>query len=135
MCQGYSPGLGIFPVLFMVCSILTFLVTYMISVSDGHVYPYFPTISDTGGHKPEQNIFSLFLSISSFLGLIVTLIRYIQFRFICRGIEQSRLTYLNILGLIMGVVATVGAGLVAAFQVILCFFLKFPINDISHFSE
>lgn len=135
MCQGYSPGLGILPVLFVTCSVLTFLVTYMVAVANGHVYPYFPTISDTGGYKPEQNIFSLFLSISSFLGFVTIIVRYIHFRFVTRGLDQNRISFINILGLVFGIIATVGAGLVAAFQVSLNVLICFDIRLIFRYIQ
>ena len=115
--MSFSLGLGIIPVMFMVCSCLTILITYMISISNGHNYPYFPTISNTGRKKPEANIFSLFLSISSFLGLVTVIIRYFQFRFISRGVDSDRIVRLNKIALLAGIISTVGASLVAAYQV------------------
>ena len=134
-CSNYSVGLGIFPILLCFCSSITFLTTYMIAVSNHHVYPWLPTISDTGGQKPEANIFSLFLSISSFLGIIVVFIRYRQFRYIADGMNgltySSRFVSLNKVSFVVGLVAVVGAGVVAAFQVkffMLTLFFDFSIQ-------
>ncbi|XP_065669751.1 DNA damage-regulated autophagy modulator protein 1 [Hydra vulgaris] len=111
-------GLGIFPVLFGVCVMLTFIITYTIAVSDGHIYPFFPTISDTGSQKPESNVFGLLLSICSFLGFIVVVIRFIQFNHILETNELivSRVLLINKVALFFGVVACFGAVVVANFQ-------------------
>eukprot|EP00111_Clytia_hemisphaerica_P015382 TCONS_00045431-protein len=142
-CNDFSVGLGIFPILFCVVSALTFLTTYMIAVSNNHLYPWLPTISDTGGDKPEANIFSLFLSISSFLCLIVTYIRYRQFNFISDGIRgvtyATRFTCCNKASFVTGIVASVGAGIVASFQVLIltinvfCNSAKRPLNFVKIF--
>lgn len=119
-CENYSVGLGIFPILFCACTSLTFLATYMIAVSNGHIYPWLPTISDTGGQKPEANIFSLFLSIGSFLGFIVFFLRYKQFDYVSNGITGLPLTAKfnrwNKWSFLVGVLASIGAGIVATFQ-------------------
>jgi len=120
-CQDYSVGLGIFPVLFCCCSGLTFLITYVVAVGEHHLYPWLPTISDTGSYKPEANIFSLFLSICSFLSFIVVFIRFKQFQYISNGINgisySSRFSMWNKGSFVFGVISAIGAGIVAAFQV------------------
>lgn len=117
-CECFNPGLGIFPVLFSTLTGLTFIITYIISVSDDDVYPYFPTISDTGGRKPESNVFGLFLSISSFLGFVVVLIRMVQYRHICENNQEdhSKLLLINKVGCVVGAMACFGATLVANYQ-------------------
>ena len=118
-CRSCYPGLGILPILFTVLTFLTFLLTYMMAVYYGHVYPYFPTISDTGGVKPESNVFGLFLSINSFLAFIVVVIRYVQYRHISEYNEEdhSRLICLNKVALVIGIITCLGATVVASFQV------------------
>lgn len=129
-CECFNPGLGIFPVLFSTLTGLTFIITYIISVSDDDVYPYFPTISDTGGRKPESNVFGLFLSISSFLGFVVVLIRMVQYRHICENNQEdhSKLLLINKVGCVVGAMACFGATLVANYQVII-----FELTNFSHF--
>lgn len=117
-CTGYCK-LGLYPVIFTVCSTVTIIITYSIAVSNGHVYPFFPAISDTGGTKPESNVFGFLLSCCGFLGLIVILIRYYQFRYVSENSEEwyMNLIWHNRIALFFGVVSCLGVLLVAAFQV------------------
>ncbi|XP_002154871.3 DNA damage-regulated autophagy modulator protein 1 isoform X2 [Hydra vulgaris] len=111
-------GLGIFPILFGVCVMLTFIISYTIAVIDRHIDPFFPRISDTGSKKPESNVFGLLLSICSFLGFSVAVIRFIQLNHKLKTNEliASRVLLINKIGLFFGVVACFGVVVVANFQ-------------------
>lgn len=119
-CRGLFCRLGVVPFLFSICSIVTIIITYSVAVGNGHVYPFFPAISDTGGIPPESSIFGFFLSACAFLGFVSVVIRYYQFRFISEHNEEHRprLECVNKLALVIGVISTAGALVVAAFQVI-----------------
>lgn len=120
ICDGrWDIRLGTLPVVTALFTSLTFIITYIISVYDGHVYPYFPTISNTGGRKPESNIFSVLLSVSSFLMFLVMWIRYIQYKHDSdyNETEHGKLLFANKLSFAVGIVACIGALVVAGFQV------------------
>jgi len=119
MCRGCCHfGLGLLPVLLAVCMSLTFITTYVIAVAYNHVYPYLPTISDTGGKKPESNYFGVLLSLCSFLAFLVMWTRFVQFRHISEYNEEehSKLLFLNKLSFAVGILACIGAIVVAGFQ-------------------
>ena len=119
-CSGYC-RLGCYPLMFAMCTIATFVITYSISVANKHVYPFFPTISDTGGTKPESNVLSLLLNCCGCLGVVVCMIRYYQFRFISEDNEEwyTNLIWINRVGLLFGLLSCLGVLVVASFQVIL----------------
>uniref|UniRef100_A0A0L8FRN2 CWH43-like N-terminal domain-containing protein n=1 Tax=Octopus bimaculoides TaxID=37653 RepID=A0A0L8FRN2_OCTBM len=62
-------GLEMLPISLVVVTFLTFITTYVISVSNGHVTPYLPYISDTGAKSPESCIFGQLLTVSTIIGL------------------------------------------------------------------
>jgi len=119
-CRDLFCRLGVLPLLFSLCSIITIIITYSVSVSNGHVYPWLPAISDTGGIPPESNIFGFCLSACSFFGFVSVIVRYYQYRFISENNEEHRstLVFINKLSVLVGIVSTSGALVVAAFQVI-----------------
>eukprot|EP00106_Octopus_bimaculoides_P020110 XP_014787552.1 PREDICTED: DNA damage-regulated autophagy modulator protein 2-like [Octopus bimaculoides] len=60
-------GLEMLPISLVVVTFLTFITTYVISVSNGHVTPYLPYISDTGAKSPESCIFGQLLTVSTII--------------------------------------------------------------------
>ena len=111
--------LGFLPTVFVALSSLTVISTYIIAVSYGHVYPLLPTISYTGIKEPEKNIFTLFMGISSFLGAMVVIVRYKQIKFISEYNvqEPNRLSLINKIGVVLGLLSFFGGAIVASFQV------------------
>ena len=123
ICNGpWDIRLGTLPVVTAACTSLTFIITYVISVYNHHVYPYFPTISNTGGKKPESNIFSVLLSVCSFLMFLLMWVRYIQYKHVSEynETEHGKLLFANKLSFAVGIVACIGALVVAGFQVCFC---------------
>lgn len=112
-------GLGILPIAFAVLTAITVITTYVLAVLYSHVYPFFPTISETGEEEPERNVFSLLLCLSSFIGFIVVIIRYKQYRFVSEynELEQRKLVKINKLTVVLGVITCAGGAIVATFQV------------------
>ena len=124
-----SYGLGFLPACFSALCALTIITTYIMAVCAGHVYAFFPTISETGVAEPERNIFSLMLSLGSFLGFLTIAVRYVQYNFIAEYIEQERrkVIIVNRVCLVVGTIVCIGGALVASFQVIVYFFNIFII--------
>ena len=87
------------------------------TIRNRHVSPSY--LLFLGGIKPESNIFGFCLSACSFLGFVSVVIRYYQYRFISENNEEHRprLVCVNKMGLVIGIVSTGGALVVAAFQV------------------
>ncbi len=119
MSKYCNHGLGFLPASFASLCGLTVITTYIISVSNGHVNAFFPTMSQTGVTEPESNIFSLFLSLGSFLGFLTICVRYVQFNFVTEYNEQEqrKIIKVNQVGLAIGAVTCIGAAIVASFQV------------------
>lgn len=112
-------GLGILPIGFAVLSSLSIITTYVLAVYNQHVYALFPTISETGEQEPERNLFSLLLSLSSFVAFIVVIVRYKQYNFVSEynEREQRKLIKINKLALVLGMITCAGGAIVATFQV------------------
>lgn len=113
-----NSGLGIVPIIFAMVSLITFLLTYIISVSNNHIYLYFPTISDIGGQKPQSNVFGLFLSLCSFMAIACIVMRYVQYRYIAEYNEviRSRLILINKIALAIGCIVFFAITLIGSFQ-------------------
>ncbi|XP_065170764.1 LOW QUALITY PROTEIN: DNA damage-regulated autophagy modulator protein 1-like [Atheta coriaria] len=89
--------------------------TYTISVSLGHVYYWFPFISDTGAEPPESGIFGFTLNITTVLLVISMYLRYCQMNcvkkvgvIIITGLEQN--------SCIFGLLSCFGLNMVANFS-------------------
>ena len=97
----------------------TFIVTYIIAITLGHVEVDFPYISDTGTHTPESCIFSQMLNIVSFLLVLTFYVRYKQIEQYYRdhlSPESSRILSVNWIALWIGCVSAFGMSIVANFQ-------------------
>ncbi|XP_074652601.1 DNA damage-regulated autophagy modulator protein 2-like isoform X3 [Tubulanus polymorphus] len=112
------PGPHWLPFLVAVGTPLTFVITYVISVLNGHVEAGFPYISDTGTNSPESCIFGQLLNINAVLVGIVVYIRYKQIIAYYRNeaIVQLYILKLNKASLIIGILAGLGLSVVANFQ-------------------
>ncbi|CAE1313452.1 DRAM2 [Acanthosepion pharaonis] len=130
-------GLEIFPLSLVVLSLLTFITTYIIAVSQKHVTPYLPYISDTGSKSPESCIFGQLLNISTMLGFLgqacdtsapssavlkkfklsfATM--YVRYKLVASmvNIDSTRLHLLNKISLGFGIIAAFGMSVVGNFQ-------------------
>lgn len=95
----------------------TFIITYVISVSLGHVEPDFPYISDTGTHSPESCIFGQLLNLVAFLIAITVYTRYKQIHiYYGYHLTGDTIPMLNRISLCLGLVASLGLSIVANFQ-------------------
>ena len=112
-------GLGFLPIAFAALTSITVITTYVLAVSYGHVYPLLPTISETGEVEPERNLFSLLLCLSSFMGFIIVVVRYKQYKFVSEynELEQRKLIRVNKFAVVLGVITCAGGAVVATFQV------------------
>lgn len=112
-----SLGYGYLPVFWALFTSFTFLLCYTIAVSQNHIYPFVPAISDTGARIPEANIFSEFFNFSVVLLALSVFVRYLQFQMLTKGLDSSdlRLSRLNKLGLGFGLVSAFGGSIIANF--------------------
>ena len=111
-------GLGLLPLILAVLSLATFVITYVISFLR-HDTSWFPTISDTADRRPESNVFGFLFNFCSVVGLGTALVRYLQLRHDADWNERDRfaLIRLNKVALVFGIVSSLGASIVANFQV------------------
>lgn len=117
MFSDFSIGYGYLPVGWAIFTSLTFLMCYGIAVSQHHIYPFVPAISDTGARVPESNIFSEFFNFSMVLMALSLFVRYLQFEMLTKGLDSSDLLLrrLNKVGLGCGLVSVFGGTIIANF--------------------
>ncbi|KAI4458295.1 fasting-inducible integral membrane protein tm6p1-related [Holotrichia oblita] len=96
--------------------IVTFLVTYTISVYYGHVYPIWPYISDTGVKVPESCIMSQLFTIGSVLTVGIIYCRYLVIKHTSEIYSLSPLVNrLNNASLWIGFLVALGISLLSNF--------------------
>ena len=117
MFSDFSIGYGYLPVGWAIFTSLTFLMCYGIAVSQHHIYPFVPAISDTGARVPESNIFSEFFNFSMVLMALSLFVRYLQFEMLTKGLDSPDLLLrrLNKVGLGCGLVSVFGGTIIANF--------------------
>lgn len=97
--------------LLLLCSIL---IPYCIAVGRQDVIPGLPYISDTGTKPPESCVFGQLLNMTAAAALACIYIRYKQVQVTSEG--NPRVSFLNNVGLVLGMLACLGMSLVANFQ-------------------
>ncbi|XP_064480069.1 DNA damage-regulated autophagy modulator protein 1-like isoform X1 [Ornithodoros turicata] len=90
------------------------LLTMMWAVLRGDVTPYLPFVSDAGTDPPQSGFFSICLYITSVLGLLCVLVRFLTIRSF-NGHFSRKLDALNTVAAIIAVLAFFGMAAVAAF--------------------
>ena len=111
-------GTQYLPVLFASILFLSIITSFLIAVAQSDITPWFPAISDTATKSPESNIFSQLVNISTFIGLILIYIRYLQVKRDIEWLEGGRVAVaLNRYSLVLGLLAVLGCSLVANFPV------------------
>ena len=118
-------GLGCLPLVLALLSLATFIITYVISFIRNDT-SWFPTISDTADHRPESNVFGFFFNLCAVMALLTTFIRYLQLRHDADWNERDRqlLLRLNKVSMVFGVLSSLGACIVANFQVQFTFYVS-----------
>lgn len=111
-------NLHIIPTLVCLITPVTFIVTFILSVYYGHVFPLIPYISDTGANFPESCVFSQFLNIAALLLSCCVYVRGLQVDiFATFKFRVGRRLRLNTLATYIGYVSCLGLSVVANFQV------------------
>lgn len=108
-------GMNYLPLLLVVMTAVTFVVTYIWAIADHDVSAYFPYISDTGTKPPESCVFSQLLNMAAALCLCTVFVRYKLVEALTGHIQTS-VRRLNKVGLALGVLSAFGMSLVANFQ-------------------
>ena len=126
-------GLGFVPVALALFSLATFVVTYIISRFRNDT-SWFPAISDTADHSPESNVFGFLFNMCAAVALLTTFIRYLQLRHDADWNERDRqlLIRLNKVAMLFGILSSLGACIVANFQVLFeqLFLSKFKFDQV-----
>lgn len=108
-------GFQIIVVLMLLFSIAFMIVPYAISVDNGHVYAFFPYISDTGNFSPERSWFSLLLNLTGFLAIWICYFRHHSIQSNNKN-DTKNVLRLNNFSLACAAMAIFGTVMVAAFQ-------------------
>ncbi|XP_040889176.1 DNA damage-regulated autophagy modulator protein 2b [Toxotes jaculatrix] len=111
----FQQGLCFLPAALVVWTAASFVFAYITAVVLKHVDPLVPYISDTGTMAPERCVFGIMLDVSAFLGIATVYVRYKQVE-VLTGDDQLRLHRLNISGLVLGCISSLGMCVVANFQ-------------------
>lgn len=117
MALDLSFGLGYSPILWSIYTVFTISLCYYIGVSNGHLYPYVPSVSHTGASSPERNIFSMLLEFSAFWAIGNIVIRYQQVNILIEKVvidtENLLLVLHNKVSLAFGFVSVLGLVIIA----------------------
>lgn len=115
---GCPCGVNNLPDLFAGILFISVITSFVIAVVQSDISPLFPTISDTAAKSPESNIFSQLVNISTFIGLILMYIRYLQVKRDIERLEGTGVTVaLNRYSLPIGMITMLGCSMVANFPV------------------
>ena len=108
-----------FPAVFAGIVFTAIIISSVIALVQNDVEPWFPAISDTATNTPESNIFSQLVNISTFIGLTLMYIRYLQVKHDIEKVsDECRTTdVLNRYGLPVGLISMLGCSIVANFPV------------------
>ena len=112
-------GLGWLCILFVVLTISSISCSYSVALMYGHIYPFFPAISDTGVLSPEKYIFRELNNLAAFLFITNAYVRYMQYQLVasqCRE-EHTKLERLNKLTFGIGILAGISMTFVANFEI------------------
>ncbi|CAH2277567.1 DNA damage-regulated autophagy modulator 1 [Pelobates cultripes] len=109
------PGMAFLPSLLVIWSSAAFIISYVISVLEGHVEPFVPYISDTGTTPPESGVFGFMISVTAVLGAATMYTRYLILQKL-NSAYNLMWPYANFISLIIGLIGCLGMWLVAAFQ-------------------
>ena len=119
-CRGnYRLGLGWVCLLFVVFSLFSVSCSYSIAIFHGHVYPFLPSISETGVKFPEKYVFRELFNLSAFLFITNAYVRYMQYQLVaeqCRD-DHHWLTQLNEFTFMVGICSGIAMTFVANFEV------------------
>ena len=109
-------GAKYFPFFFSSILVISIFTSFVIAVAQSDITPWFPAISDTATKSPESNIFSQLINISTFVGLILMYVRYLQVKRDVEWLQGNQTTLvLNRHSLSVGLIALLGCSIVANF--------------------
>lgn len=111
----FQQGMCFLPAALVIWTAASFIFAYITAVVLKHVDPFMPYISDTGTTAPERCLFGIMLDVSAFLGMATVYVRYKQVQGLIAD-EGVRLSRLNCVGLLLGLVSSFGMCVVANFQ-------------------
>eukprot|EP00794_Sanderia_malayensis_P011254 gene11254-12434_t len=112
-------SLGWIPIAFVLATVMAYFIPYFIATYTGHVYPFFPAISDSGILVPESLVFREMMNISGFLAITTTFIRFMQLRLITSSIDiipPILVEKLSFLAMLVGMIGGLAITFVGNFQ-------------------
>ncbi|XP_060069053.1 DNA damage-regulated autophagy modulator protein 2-like [Ylistrum balloti] len=95
---------------------VSFIITYTIAVSNGHVEAGFPYISDTGTLPPESCIFGQLLNFGALIAAWNVYIRYKQIKATYESFDRPGILRANTISFVLGLLTATGVSIVGNFQ-------------------
>lgn len=108
-------GLSYLPVITIILTLGTFILSYILAVLKKDVNAYFPYISDTGTKVPESCVFGQLLNMASAISICTLYVRYKLVKSIVQP-EDDSILKLNKHAFFWGILSPLGLSLVANFQ-------------------
>jgi hypothetical protein len=123
-------GANYLPVLFASILFIATITSFVIALAQSDITPWFPAISDTATKSPESNVFSQLVNLSTFIGLMLMYVRYLQVRREVEWLEGGRTTLVvNKYSLPVGFIAILGCSIAANFPVSVHYYFIFSQSD------
>nr|XP_056719873.1 modulator of macroautophagy TMEM150B [Euleptes europaea] len=103
---------ALLPVVLAIGGSIGFWVVYAMAVANGsvNITEAFPYISTCGAYPPQSCIFGQVLNLGAFLGVVICYLKYQQLR------DYGCNSYLNVVGLVFGLLCALGSSVVGNFQ-------------------
>lgn len=117
--MGPTFNLGWIPIIFVFSTILGYFIPYFIATYTGHVYPFFPAISDSGIMEPESLVFREMMNISGFLAMTTAFVRYLQLRLVISSIRSHvtpQVQQLSFTAMVLGEIGGIAVTFVGNFS-------------------
>ena len=116
----FSRAVHSLPLLFAVSTCVTIIISYVLAVTSGQVYPFLPSISKTAAFEPQGSLFAQCLSIVSIITLLMISVRYLQLELLSRRLKERGQPCpwikFNAIALLFGIACALALTMVASFR-------------------
>ena len=116
----FSRAVHSLPLLFAVSTCVTVIISYVLAVTSGQVYPVLPSISMTAAFEPQGSLFAQCLTVVSIIALLMISVRYLQLELLSRRLKErgqpcSWIKF-NAIALFFGIACALALTMVASFR-------------------
>ena len=116
----FSRAVHSLPLLFAVSTCVTVIISYVLAVTSGQVYPFLPSISKTAAFEPQGSLFAQCLSIVSIIALLMISVRYLQLELLSKRLKERGQPCpwikFNPIALLFGIACALALTMVASFR-------------------